>query len=116
MTSPVLVTGGTGRLGRLVVRRLRDAHCDVRVLTRRTREPADGVQFVAGDLATGAGIDAAVDGVAAIVHCATSTRGDAAATRRLVEAASRAGAPHLVYVSIVGVDAISSWSYPKAKL
>ena len=51
MTSPVLVTGGTGRLGRLVVRRLRDAQCDVRVLTRRSRESADGVEFVVGDLA-----------------------------------------------------------------
>jgi uncharacterized protein YbjT (DUF2867 family) len=116
MTSPVLVTGGTGRLGRLVVRRLRDQHCDVRVLTRHSREAADGVQFLAGDLATGEGIDAAVDGVAAIVHCATSTKGDVDATRNLVRAASRAGAPRLVYVSIVGIDNISSWSYPKAKL
>jgi uncharacterized protein YbjT (DUF2867 family) len=116
MTSPVLVTGGTGRLGRLVVRRLRDAQCDVRVLTRRSRESADGVEFVVGDLATGERIEAAVGGVAAIVHCATSSRGDVDATRNLVRAASRAGTPHLVYVSIVGIDRISSWSYPKAKL
>ena len=33
MTSPILVTGGTGTLGRLVVRRLGDAGCDVRVLS-----------------------------------------------------------------------------------
>ena len=116
MTSPVLVTGGTGRLGRLVVRRLHDAECGARVLTRRSHEPADGIEFVVGDLATGEGIEAAVGGVAVIVHCATSNRGDADTTRNLVRAASRAGAPHLVYVSIVGIDHISSWAYPKAKL
>ena len=31
----VLVTGGTGTLGRRVVPRLREADCDVRVLSRR---------------------------------------------------------------------------------
>jgi uncharacterized protein YbjT (DUF2867 family) len=36
MTSRILVTGGTGTLGRHVVPRLRDAGCDVRVLSRRT--------------------------------------------------------------------------------
>jgi uncharacterized protein YbjT (DUF2867 family) len=116
MTSPVLVTGGTGRLGRHVVRRLHDARSEVRVLSRRSRESADGIEFVVGDLATGTGVAAAVDGAAAIVHCATSNRGDMDATQNLVRAASRAGAPHLVYVSIVGIDHISSWSYPKAKL
>ena len=53
MTSPILVTGGTGTLGRLVVRRLRDAGRNVRVLSRRSREAEDGIQFVRGDLATG---------------------------------------------------------------
>jgi uncharacterized protein YbjT (DUF2867 family) len=33
MTSPILVTGGTGTLGRLVVRRLRDTGSNVRVLS-----------------------------------------------------------------------------------
>ncbi len=37
MNAPVLVTGGTGRLGRRVVRRLNQAGCDVRVLTRQAR-------------------------------------------------------------------------------
>jgi uncharacterized protein YbjT (DUF2867 family) len=116
MPSPVLVTGGTGRLGRRVVRWLRDAGCDVRVLTRHSREATDGIQFLTGDLRSGEGVDAAVDGVAAVVHCATSTKGDVEATRHLVQAASRAGSPHLVYVSIVGVDHLSTWGYPKAKL
>jgi uncharacterized protein YbjT (DUF2867 family) len=116
MPSPVLVTGGTGRLGRLVVRRLRDAGRDVRVLTRHGGEPAAGVKFLTGDLRSGEGVDAAVDGVDVIVHCASSSKGDVEATSNLVAAASRAGSPHLVYVSIVGIDHISSWSYPKAKL
>ena len=80
MTSPILVTGGTGRLGRLVVRRLQDAQCEVRVLTRRSRESAGDARFVIGDLATGEGIEAAVDGAAAIVHCATCSKGDVDAT------------------------------------
>jgi uncharacterized protein YbjT (DUF2867 family) len=91
MTSPVLVTGGTGRLGRHVVQRRHDARCEVRVLTRRSREPADGIEFVIGDLATREGVAAAVDGVGAIVHCATSNRGDVDTTQNLVRAASRAG-------------------------
>jgi uncharacterized protein YbjT (DUF2867 family) len=106
MTSPVLVTGGTGTLGRLVVARLRDAGCDVRVLSRSQHEAADGIEFVTGDLATGEGIELAVDGAGTIVHCAGSAKGDEDKARTLVQAASRAGAPHLVYISVVGADRI----------
>jgi uncharacterized protein YbjT (DUF2867 family) len=116
MARPILVTGGTGRLGKLVVTRLRDGGCDVRVLARHTRPTPPGVTFFPADLRTGQGIEPAVTGVTAIIHCATSTRDDAAATRNLVAAASRTGSPHLVYVSIVGIDRIASWGYPKTKL
>jgi nucleoside-diphosphate-sugar epimerase len=44
MTLPILVTGGTGRLGRRVVRRLVAAGCGIQVLTRHGRQAADGVQ------------------------------------------------------------------------
>jgi uncharacterized protein YbjT (DUF2867 family) len=116
MASPVLVTGGTGRLGKLVVARLRDSCCDVRVLARHHRLTPPGVEFFTADLRAGHGIEPAVAGAAAIIHCATSTRGDAEAARNLVAAASRADSAHLVYVSIVGIDRIASWGYPKAKL
>ena len=76
MTSPILVTGGTGTLGRLVVGRLQDAGCQVRVLSRRSREAGDGAGYVTGDLATGEGIEAAADGAEIIVHCAGSSKGD----------------------------------------
>jgi len=100
------VSGGTGTLGRHVVRRLRDAGCDVRALTRRSREAEDGIEYVAGDLAKGEGIEAAVDGVETIVHLAGSAKGDEDKARNLVRAASRAGAPHLVYISVVGAERI----------
>ena len=78
----------------------------MRVLSRRSREAGDGVDFVTGDLATGEGIQAAVDGAEIIVHCAGSSKGDEDKARNLVQAASQAGAPHLVYISVVGADRI----------
>ena len=42
MTASILVTGGTGTLGRLVVPRLRDAGRDVRVLSRHSRRRRRG--------------------------------------------------------------------------
>jgi uncharacterized protein YbjT (DUF2867 family) len=90
MTSPILITGGTGTLGRLVVRRLRDAGCELRVLSRRSRAVEDGIEFVTGDLTTGEGIVAAVEGAEIIVHSAGSPKGDEEKARNLVRPASRA--------------------------
>jgi uncharacterized protein YbjT (DUF2867 family) len=120
MTSPpILVTGGTGTLGRQVTSRLQEAGREVRVLSRRAHEHRDGLVFVTGDLATGEGVTAAVQGAGTIVHCASSQKGDAAATRNLVraarEASSETAPPHLVYISIVGVDRFPRM-YFKAKL
>ncbi|HZA82072.1 MAG TPA: NAD(P)H-binding protein, partial [Actinomycetes bacterium] len=106
MTASILVTGGTGTLGRLVVPRLRDAGYNIRVLSRRGRESEEGIEFVTGDLATGEGIDAAVEGAEVIVHCAGSSKGDEDKAMNLVRAASPAGARHLVYISVVGADRI----------
>jgi len=112
VNSRILVTGGTGTLGRLVVSRLLDAGRDVRVLSRGIREPdaaseaREGIEFVTGDLATGEGIDAAVQGTEIIIHCAGSAKGDEEKARNLVQAASRVGVQHLVYISVVGADRI----------
>jgi uncharacterized protein YbjT (DUF2867 family) len=108
MDKPILVTGGTGTLGRLVVARLREAGRDVRVLNRRGggAEADANVEYLTGDLATGAGVEGAVEGIEVIVHCAGARVGDDATTQNLVGAASRAGARHLVYISVVGADRI----------
>jgi uncharacterized protein YbjT (DUF2867 family) len=115
MTSPVLVAGGTGRLGRSVVARLVDAGREVRVVARHQRDTQPPVTFFIGDLRSGEGIDAAVRGAGAIINCATSTRGDAEVTTNLVTAAAKAGSPHFVQPSIVGIDAMAQWGYVKTK-
>lgn len=98
----VLVTGGTGRLGSLLVPRLRERGHDVSVLSRHA-----GAGRVVGDLATGRGVAEAVAGVQIVLHAATSPKMksvDIAGTERLTAAAREAGVEHFVYVSIVGVD------------
>jgi uncharacterized protein YbjT (DUF2867 family) len=68
-------------------------------------------------LGTGEGIDAAVDGVDVIVHCATQFTGnkDITSGEHLLTTARRAGVEHVVYISIVGVDRIPM-PYYKTKL
>ncbi len=104
MTSPILVTGGTGTLGSLVVPLLRGAGHDVRVLSRHGHESRDGITYVTGDLLKNQGIEAAVSGVETVLHLAGGAKGDAEATANLVRAASGAGVRHLVYISVVGAD------------
>jgi uncharacterized protein YbjT (DUF2867 family) len=118
----VLVTGGTGDLGRPLTRRLADAGYEVRVLSRQADpDVPEGVEAARGDLAEGSGIAEAVAGVDVIAHCATGARdagirglfgrgavrkADVDATPRLLEQAKAAGGPHIVYISIVGIDKI----------
>ena len=103
MTAPILVTGGTGTLGRYVVPKLRAAGRDVRILSRTGHGPG----ILTGDLATGAGVEAAVAGAEVIVHLAGSAKGDEVKARTLVEAAKRTRRrPHLVFISVVGADRV----------
>jgi uncharacterized protein YbjT (DUF2867 family) len=106
VTSPILVTGGTGTLGRLVVPRLRSAGHEVRVLTRHRRTSGEGIEYVTGDLAEDEGVGAAVAGTEIIVHCAGTSKGDEVKTRHLLRAASRGMTRHLVYISVIGADRV----------
>ncbi|MFJ8476579.1 SDR family oxidoreductase [Kitasatospora sp. NPDC094011] len=116
MVGTVLVTGATGTLGREVVRLLVARGVAVRGLSRRARAAGDGVEWVVGDLVTGAGLAQALAGVGTVVDCATTQgKQDVAAVGRLVAEARRAGVGHLVYVSIVGIDRVPL-AYYRAKL
>jgi uncharacterized protein YbjT (DUF2867 family) len=128
---PILVTGGTGTLGRHLVRLLGEAGQPVRVLSRRARPDGtpEDVEWAVGDMSSGDGLREAVRGVGVIVNCASDTtrmgRADAAGVRHLLDAVRESGAesdgdgghepPHLVHVSIVGIDRVP-FIYYKAKL
>lgn len=109
----VLVTGGTGVLGRALVARLSE-RAEVRIISRGQNLPTGSVR---GDLETGAGLRQALDGVDAIAHCASSAdyrhpERDLTQTRNLL--AERGDRP-LTYISIVGVDDIP-FGYYRAKV
>ncbi len=111
--SQILVTGGTGHLGRELVPVLVTAGHNVKVLSRKP-----GPDHVVGDLVTGEGIGDAVKGVDVLVHCASgaadngakglgyaaSKKTDVDPTDRLIKLLERN--VHVVYISIVGVDKI----------
>jgi uncharacterized protein YbjT (DUF2867 family) len=115
----VLVTGGTGALGRQVVSRLRlRAHRAVML----SRKPGEGEDWRRGDLATGEGLAEAVAGMDAIIHAGSATVQpkryrvtDVDGTRRLLEHAQEAGVRHLVFVSIVGMEGVK-YPYYRWKL
>jgi len=114
----ILVTGGTGELGRAVVGQLLATGEVVRVLSRQEHPHVPpGVGVVRGDLVDGEGVAEAVAGTEIVVHCASNGRrsGDVAGTRRLVAASADAGVHHLTYISIVGVDR-NPFAYYRTKL
>jgi uncharacterized protein YbjT (DUF2867 family) len=104
MSTSIVVTGGTGTLGRPVAQRLRDAGTSVTVLSRHPREATEGIRYAAGDLSTGEGVEDSVRGAEVIVHCAGSSKGDEQKTRTLVSAAK--DARHIVLISVVGADRV----------
>ena len=95
----IVVTGGSGGLGREVVSRLRQRQVRTVAASRRT----------GFDLATGEGVREALADADVVVHAATHParfrKVDLDGTRRIIRILQeRPHPPHLVYVSIVGVD------------
>jgi NADH dehydrogenase len=116
----ILVAGGTGFIGRAIVRRLRSAGQPVRVLSRGTSNPFAGdagVTLARGDVREPSTLGAAMAG-ADVVVCAVQFPGhpvevpsegltydafDRQGTVNLVAAARAAGVRRVVYLSGAGV-------------
>lgn len=105
----VAVAGGTGLVGRYVVEELAAAGHEPVVLAR-----SRGV-----DLVTGAGLDAAMKGVQAVIDVSNLTTTSAkksiaffdVVSRHLLDAGARAGVGHHVALSIVGIDRVGMGYY-----
>ncbi|HZA56524.1 MAG TPA: SDR family oxidoreductase [Candidatus Udaeobacter sp.] len=100
----ILVTGASGTVGSELLKELISAGESVRA-GYRTRPPTlSGVQPLRIDLATGEGLDAAVDGVDAVFLLAGEMEDQAAGEIRVVEAAKRAGVKRLVKQSVFAAE------------
>jgi uncharacterized protein YbjT (DUF2867 family) len=109
----ILVVGATGQVGSLVVRRLRADGAPVRAMVRNPATAADlaatGAELVVADLARPETLDAALDGVDAVVATANAVapihRSDSAAVvdagyAELIRRAERAGVRRFVLASV----------------
>ena len=125
----VLVTGGTGVVGKAAVDRLLAQGHTVRLLSRHAardaRQWADGVEPRPGSVASDADVAGAADACGAVLHAAgivaedppevTFQRVNVEGTRRLAREARRAGVRRFVHVSSYGADTGES-AYHRSKL
>jgi predicted dehydrogenase/nucleoside-diphosphate-sugar epimerase len=114
--APVVVTGGTGILGKEVVRALLAGGDPVRVVARRTPpdwERIPGVSYVVADLSQPIAPEV-MAGAKALIHCAAETAGrweqhqrnSVGATEQVVRAAHTAKVKRMIHVSSISVLAV----------
>ncbi|MGB4069144.1 MAG: Gfo/Idh/MocA family oxidoreductase, partial [Nitrospira sp.] len=109
----VLVTGGTGFLGKEIVRALLKRDRPVRVVARREPSPWErimGAEYVVADVAIGTASHL-FKGVDTIIHAAAETAGgwpehqrnSLDATAQMIKGAAAAGVRHFIHVSSLAV-------------
>jgi NADH dehydrogenase len=125
--STVAVVGATGFVGRAVVRHLAGAGHRVVALSREGKRLAawpENVEARAADVATGRGLDEGLSGSDAVVHLvaipresggATFDQVNVGGTRRVVEAAERAGVRRFVHLSVLGAAEDPKLAYLHSK-
>jgi nucleoside-diphosphate-sugar epimerase len=104
----VAITGGTGFVGsRLIDAALAAGH-GVKALTRREQQPREGVEWIPGDLASRAALEAMVSEAEALIHAAgvisaptaaAFEQGNVTGTLAMLAAATAGGVQRLIHVS-----------------
>ena len=125
----ILVTGGTGFVGKALIRHLVEAGYPVRTLLRPSAKSPDLPHGVPLDIAVSSihderGLRAAMVGVDTIFHLASAEwRGpraslmdiDIRGTRTVIQAAKSAAVDRIYYLSHLGADRASAYPVQKAK-
>jgi nucleoside-diphosphate-sugar epimerase len=125
----VLVTGGTGVVGKPAVDRLVERGHTVRIFSRNARRDAglwqSGVEPYPGDVGSDDEVQGAAEGCDAVLHVVgvvgesppdvTFQNVNVEGTRRMVREAERAGVGRFVYVSSLGAETGES-EYHRSKL
>ncbi|QMU30811.1 SDR family oxidoreductase [Adhaeribacter radiodurans] len=118
--SNILVTGGTGTLGKRVVEYLlNNEDLQIYVLTSKENPglPAQ-CQTITGNLAANTNLKTALNDIEIVIHCASNPRNpqkvDVEGTNNLLNALNRSKINHFIFISIVGVDK-TDYSYYQAK-
>lgn len=125
---PVTVIGGTGFLGRAVVRRMAESGRCVRVAARRVdalTAPDERVEVRGADVRDDHALATACEGATAVVnavslyaesrHGPTFEQIHVDGARRVARAANEAGAERLIHVSGVGADPASPSRYIRSR-
>jgi len=133
----IAVTGGTGFVGRAIVRTLLDRGMSVRMLVRpgsKAKLPSGGANgatatSVMGDVCDSAKLEQLVDGVHACIHLVGIIREDRSsrpaqtfqrmhvqATRTVVGACETKGVKRYLHMSALGASATSRAEYARTKL
>jgi len=127
MGDVVTVFGGTGFLGRRVVRHLRDKGFSVRIASRHpssSRDDDPHVRLIGADIRERRSVETAVVGAFGVVNAVSLyvERGTdtfqalhVAAAERVAEQARKAGVERLIQISGIGADAASPSPYIRAR-
>jgi NADH dehydrogenase len=123
----VTVFGGTGFLGRRIVRHVRDKGFAVRIASRHPKRSSGDdpeLRSIAADIRERQSIATAVEGAFGVVNAVSLhvERGTetfhavhVVAAERVAEEARKAGVEHLVHISGIGADAHASSPYIRAR-
>jgi uncharacterized protein YbjT (DUF2867 family) len=102
----VLITGGTGSVGKQLVSQLRSRNVEVRVLTRKT--PEDGapasVEFFVGDMLDPVSMLKAVTGVDKLFLLNAVAAEEQTQALIALGMAERAGIKHITYLSVLAAE------------
>jgi uncharacterized protein YbjT (DUF2867 family) len=115
----ILITGGTGTLGREIIKQLNYPGQQIAVITTQ-EDPGlpKGINIVKGDLSDRQSIRDAVNNADIVIHSASNPLNaqvvDVDGTRNLVASINKKKLKHFIYISIAGIDK-SDFPYYKVK-